>query len=145
MNLYNGARLRSETPLPEIKLHAVFPGTILSPGYAQEQKVKHPVTGMLEEGDPAQREDEVAEAAVKELERGSFLVTTQGLGALMRWGALGGSAKNGWFGVRDLLGSWVANLAWCFIGPQLEGKVFGWGRKNGVRPDARMDARMQDG
>jgi 3-dehydrosphinganine reductase len=123
---------------PEIKLHAVFPGTIFSPGHTQEQRLKHPVTGMLEEGDPAQREDEVALAAVKGLEKGDFLVATQGLGALLRWGALGSSARNGWLGIRDVMGSWVVSVAWCFLGPQLEGKVFEWGKRNGVRPDARM-------
>ena len=136
--LYNGARLRADVLVPEIKLHAVFPGTILSPGHAQEQKLKHPVTGILEEGDPAQGEDEVALAAVRGLEKGDFLVATQGLGVLLRWGALGSSARNGWLGFRDVLGSSVVSVVWCLFGPQLEGKVFGWGKRNGVKADARM-------
>jgi 3-dehydrosphinganine reductase len=136
--LYNGARLNADVPTPEIKLHAVFPGTIRSPGHAQEQRLKHPITGILEEGDPTQGEDEVALAAVKGLEKGDFLVATQGLGALLRWGALGSSARNGWIGFRDVLGSSVVSVLWCILGPQLEGKVFRWGKNNGVRPDARM-------
>lgn len=136
--MYNGARLNADVPTPEIKLHAVFPGTIRSPGHAQEQTLKHPITGILEEGDPTQSEDEVALAAVKGLEKGDFLVATQGLGALLRWGSLGSSARNGWVGFRDVLGSSMVSVIWCFLGPQLEGKVFAWGKKNGVRPDARM-------
>lgn len=141
LNLYNGARLHeSHPPYPEIKIHCVLPGTILSPGHTHEQTLKHPVTGLLEDGDPAQTEDQVAEAAVRGLEKGGYIITTQALGHLMRLGALGGSPRNGWVGIRDTLGSWVVNAAWLFIGPDMESKVFKWGRKNGVKADAKANA-----
>lgn len=136
MNLYNGARLRDSTkppPYPEVKVHCVLPGTILSPGYEHEQTLKHPVTALLEEGDPQQTPDEVAAVAVKALEAGGYMITTQMLGHLMRLGALGGSPRNGWWGFRDYVGSCVVSLAWLFIGPDMERKVFRWGKKNGIK------------
>jgi 3-dehydrosphinganine reductase len=131
--LYNGARQRASAPLriPEIKNHIVFPGGILSPGFEAENKVKHPVTVKLEEDDKPQTEDEVAAAAIKGLESGEYLITTALLGGLMKAGALGASPRNGW-GVVDTLFAGVANIVWRFVGPDLESKVFKWGKENGT-------------
>lgn len=137
MNLYNGYRRSNlskdaaAVPPADIKIHCVFPGTILSPGLEQENKTKHAVTKLLEDGDPKQTEDEVAAAAVKGLEKGGFLVSTQMLGNAMRVGMMGGSARNNWL-VDTVLG-WVVNLVWLFVGPDLEGKVFNYGKKNQVK------------
>ncbi|KAK3063442.1 3-dehydrosphinganine reductase, partial [Teratosphaeriaceae sp. CCFEE 6253] len=92
LNLYNGY-LRGhpgQGPAAEVKIHCVVPGTITSPGLDHENSLKHPVTAALEDGDPAQTEDEVAAAAVKGLESGGYLITTQFLGHAMRAGTLGG-------------------------------------------------------
>jgi len=142
LNLYNGARQHggSAPAYPEIKIHCVLPGTILTPGFDHEQSLKHPVTAVLEEGDPAQTPEQVAEVALRRLENGGFVVTTQALGDLMRLGALGGSPRNGLLGIRDMLGSWIVNVAWLFIGPDMESKVFKWGKKNGVQVDAKVRA-----
>ena len=43
--------LRSEFQLYDISIHAYFPGTILSPGYEEENKTKPAVTKKLEGGD----------------------------------------------------------------------------------------------
>lgn len=132
VNLYNGARRKDPVngPPADIKIHCVMPGTITSPGYEEEEKLKHPVTKILEEGDLSQNEDEVAQASVKGLEKGGFIITTQLLGHAMRAGALGGSARNNWF--IDTLFSWVVTVAWLFIGPDMDGKVFSYGKKNGI-------------
>lgn len=140
LNLYAGAARRSSPSspssafspsIPDVKIHTVCPGTILTPGHTREETMKHPVTRILEEGDPAQTEDEVALAAFKGLERGDYLITTQFLGAAMRASALQGSPRNGW-GVLDTLFGWVTGVAWLFIGPDMERKVWRWGRENGV-------------
>ncbi|KAK5120531.1 hypothetical protein LTR85_006187 [Meristemomyces frigidus] len=133
LNIYNGYRRTHATGAPEadVKVHCVVPGTITSPGYAEERKTKHAVTKILEEGDLSQTEDEVAVAAVRGLEKGGYLITTQLLGHAMRAGALGGSPRNNWF--VDTVFSWVVNIAWLFIGPDMEGKVFNWGKKNEVK------------
>jgi len=133
LNLYSGAAAAttSGTPsIPQIKLHIVFPGTILTSGYTTENLTKHPVTKILEAGDPAQTEDEAAVAAIKELERGRSMITTQMLVAAMKVSALGGSVRDRWF--VDTVFGWVTSIAWLFIGPDMERKVWRWGRENGM-------------
>lgn len=132
VNLYNGARRKDPTngPAADIKIHCVCPGTILSPGHEAEQKSKHEVTKILEAGDPAQTEDEVAKAAVSGLEKGGYLITTQYLGHAMRVSMLGGSPRDNWF--VDTVFSWITSIAWLFIGPDLEGKVYNYGKKHGI-------------
>jgi 3-dehydrosphinganine reductase len=138
INLYNGARfhgLATKTPSqPEIKIHLVVPGTILSPGLENENKTKHPVTHLLEDGDIQQTEDEVAAAAIKGLEKGDYMITTQFLANVMRVSALGGSPRSGMYGIRDTILSWAASIAWLFIGPDMEKKVWKYGKDNGVTP-----------
>lgn len=133
LNLYNGARHHdaSSAPPTDIQIHLVAPGTITSPGLEQEEKTKHPVTRILEEGDPKQTEDEVALAAVRALEKGYYLITTQFLGAAMRASSLNGSPRNNWF--VDTVFSWVTSVVWLFVGPDMEGKVFKYGKVNGVK------------
>lgn len=133
LNMYNGYRRAhpQDGPETDVKIHCVVPGTITSPGHSNEQELKHSVTKILEESDPAQDEDQVARAALKGLEKGHYLITTQWLGHLMRVGMLGGSPRDNWF--VDTVGSWVVNFAWLFIGPDMEGKVWNWGKKNEVK------------
>ncbi|KAE9971613.1 hypothetical protein EG328_005485 [Venturia inaequalis] len=139
INLYNGSRLHPTSPLynhPETKIHIVLPGTITSPGNIEENKTKHPVTHILEADDPVSTEDEVAIASVKALEKGDYMITTQFLSHAMRASTLGGSPRNGLWGVRDMLFSWATAVAWLFIGPDMESKVYQYGKKNGVMEGA---------
>ncbi|KAH0371671.1 NAD(P)-binding protein, partial [Aureobasidium melanogenum] len=133
LNLYNGALCKSATGTssPVIKIHCVCPGAITSPGYKNEQKIKHEITKILEESDIAQTEDEVAAAAVRGLEKGRYLITTQLVGHAMRAGALGSSPRDA--KLRDTLFSWITSVAWLFIGPSMDKKVFKYGKMNGVR------------
>lgn len=136
LNLYNGARrsTTSKTSVPpapyDVQIHAIYPGTILSPGHDLEEETKHDITRILEESDPRQSEDEVAIAAIKGLERGDYMVATNWLGQLMRVSAMQGSPRDNI--VWDTMVGWVVSLAWLFIGPDMEGKVWGWGKKNGM-------------
>ncbi|KAG9683020.1 NAD(P)-binding protein, partial [Aureobasidium melanogenum] len=133
LNLYNGAMCKSATGTssPFIEIHCVCPGTITSPGYENEQKIKHEITKILEEGDIAQTEDEVAAAAVRGLEKGKFLITTQLVGHAMRASALGSSPRDA--KLRETLFSWITSVAWLFIGPSMDKKVYKYGKTNGVR------------
>lgn len=132
-NLYNGARHHTSKTgsSVDLKVHIVCPGTILSEGHEKENEVKHPVTKLLEEGDPAQTEDEVAAAAIKGLEKGHYLITTQFLGHAMRASALGGSPRNN--KIVDTVFSWATSIAWLFVGPDMERKVFNYGKQHGSR------------
>ena len=130
--LYNGARTRTSPPShSEIKIACIFPGSILSPGYEHENKLKHEVTKILEDGDPRQTEDEVALASVNGLENGDFLVATNYLANLMRVSSMQGTPRNG-FGVVDTVLSWVTSVAWLFIGPDMDGKVYKYGKQHGI-------------
>jgi len=134
MNLYNGARFHksSITSHPEIQIHLVVPGTILSPGLENEDKTKHAVTKLLEDGDLKQTEDEVAVAAVRGLEKGEYMIATQFLASAMRVSMLGGSPRSGLWGVRDVLFGWITAVAWLYIGPDMEKTVWKYGKVNGV-------------
>lgn len=57
--------LQSEFKLYGIDVHMFFPGTILSPGYVEENKVKPEITLKVEEGDTARSPEELAEYLVK--------------------------------------------------------------------------------
>jgi 3-dehydrosphinganine reductase len=128
LNLYNG---RTSLSHPPTKIHLVCPGTILSPGYETENATKPPVTKLLEKDDPKQSADEVASASLNALARGEYLITTQWLGHAMRVSSLGGSPRHGW-GVVDVLFGLATAVAWLFIGPDMEAKVWRWGKENRV-------------
>ncbi|KAE8851483.1 hypothetical protein HRS9122_01770 [Pyrenophora teres f. teres] len=144
VQLYNAAR-RSKTsstgvaPAPfDVDIHIVFPGTILSPGFETENKTKHPVSVELESSDPKQTELEAATTAVQGLESGNFQTPTNWLVHLMRWGTLSGSQRNNI--VIDTIGAWIATIVWLFVVPDLNAKVWAWGKKNGMpafRPNAQ--------
>jgi len=143
VQLYNAAR-RSKTssgqiPAPfDVNIHAVFPGSILSPGYDNENKTKPPVTFELESSDPKQTETEAATAAIKGLEAGNFMTPTNWLVHLMRWGTMSGSQRNNI--VVDTVMAWIATIIWLVMVPDLNGKVWGWGKKNGM-PKFRQNAQ----
>jgi 3-dehydrosphinganine reductase len=135
--LYNGSRrskdaaIRAEAPERDMSIHLIMPGTIASPGLEKENLTKHAVTKLLEKGDVVQSEEEVAAAAVKGLENGGFIVTTQFIASLLRAGMLGGSARNNWF--LDTVMSWLVAIVWLFIGPDMDAKVFNYGKKHGTK------------
>ncbi|KAI9699092.1 MAG: 3-dehydrosphinganine reductase [Candelina mexicana] len=132
IKLYHGA-YQHDDPLhqpPEVKLHTICPGTIYTPGHEQENKSKPEITKQLEADDPGQSEDECAAASVKALERGDYLITLQWLGDLMRGSAWAGSPRNNRF--LDTVVSWITSIIWLFVQPDLDGKVWKYGKANGV-------------
>ena len=102
-----------------------------APQIQAKVRIKHAVTKKLEASDPRQTEDEVAVAALKGLESGGYLITTQWLGHLMRASMMGGSPRNNAF-IDTILG-WISYVAWLFIGPDLDSKVFSYGENNEVK------------
>ncbi|KAL5614759.1 hypothetical protein BROUX41_004848 [Berkeleyomyces rouxiae] len=112
-----------------IKLHVVYPGTILSPGLERENSVKPEVTHLLEASDPKQTPDQVASASIQGLERGDFFVTVAFLGSLMRWGMLGGSLRNSW--VVDTIMAMLVPIIWIFVQADLTGTIKKYAKKHG--------------
>ena len=136
LDMYNGA-ISAASPgsalskLPQMQSHIVFPGTLLTPGLDEENKSKHAVTKLLEEGDPRQTPDQAAAAAIKELEGGASMVTTQGLlSRAMKAGSLQGSKRDSWIG--DGIIGMVMMLVWIFVSTDLQSKARNWGKMNGM-------------
>lgn len=100
-------------PDQPVKVHVVYPGTILSPGFEREQRYKPDVTLQLEKDDPKLPPDQVARNAIAGLEAGHHYVTVGLLGHLMRWGAVGGALRNNV--LVDTLMAWVMAPAWVVV------------------------------
>lgn len=143
MNLYNGARRSKkdsgQAPAPfDVHIHSIWPATIVSPGLQNENKTKHPITFKLEEADSEQTELQAAQAAIKGLERGNYMTALNWLGELMRLSSMGPSPRDSL--IKDTVGQWITSIAWLFVGPDMEGTVWNWGKKEGMpkfRPNAQ--------
>lgn len=116
-------------PDQPVKIHVVMPGTILSPGFEHEQRVKPDVTIELEKDDPQQTPDEVACKAIAGLERGEYYVTVALLGHLMRWGSLGSAARNN--ALVDTLMLWIMAPIWLIVMAVMNGQVKSYAKKHG--------------
>lgn len=138
LQLYNGARRKDPSlgSQADVKIHTIFPATILSPSLEEENKIKPAITQQLEEGDDGQTEDEVAVASVKGLEKGEYLVTTSLISAAMKATALGGSPRNN--RVVDTLFSWLVSLIILFVQWDFDRKVWKWGFTNGAHATASV-------
>ncbi|CAI7604032.1 unnamed protein product [Penicillium discolor] len=133
IEMYNGAytqRHRNDAPAADVKIHTVFPMGILSPGFDNEQKTKPELTKKLEEADKPQTPSEVAKISINALERGEYLITTNFVGSIMKGTALGPSPKNSIVGDTTL--SWLSNLVFLQVIPDLRSKAFAWGKQNGL-------------
>lgn len=113
----------------DVKIHTVFPGTILSPGFKNENLTKPDITFELEKDDPEQTPDEVASLAIKGLEKGEYMIMVNFLGQAMRSQMWSGMTKNNW--LWDTLLTYVTALAWPFIRMDLDHKVRRFAKKNG--------------
>jgi 3-dehydrosphinganine reductase len=80
---------------PRVRLHTVFPATILTESYDEENLIKPTVTKALEEGDAGQTAEVVAAKSIKALEEGQELITTDILTSLVKRSMLGGSVRGG--------------------------------------------------
>ena len=124
MNLY------ASPSRPPVRLHTIFPATILTEGYDAENLVKSDLTKHLEKSDPGQTADEVAKRSIAGLERGEELVTTTFQTRLLMTSMLGGSVRNGW-ALLDTMLSWVIGLVMVFVRKDYDGMVRKWGKEHG--------------
>lgn len=139
ISLYNGAAARSKAvgagSRRSIRIHTVFPGTILTPGFETENITKPQVTKVLEDGDPQSTEDQVAAGSVAKLERGHELITTNLFSDAMRATSMQGSRRDNW--VIDTLFAWLMSILWPILAWDLHRKAWDWGYQNGL-PDEKM-------
>lgn len=130
VQVYNGARMvREDGPAAEIKVHAVFPMGILSPGFENEQKLKPILTQKLEEGDKPQQTEDLAKILIAELEAGKYMITASLTGHIMKGWAMGGSQRSG---VMDYVWSWIGTLIVPFVSLDHFSKARQWGIEKGI-------------
>ena len=112
-----------------VRISMVYPGSILSPGFERETKTKPDVTMYLEKDDPHYTPDEVADKAIKGLQRGDHFVTMSLLGDAMRWNVLGGAPRNSL--ILDTLGAYLMAFVMNIIMFWFHGEIKSWGKKHG--------------
>jgi 3-dehydrosphinganine reductase len=122
-------KLYESTHVP-IRVHTIFPATIFTEGFENENKTKPDVTKKLEEDDGGQTPEEVARMAMKGLENGEEMITTTLMTRFAMSGMMGGSMRSGWV-VLDVLLGMVSAIAMPFIRMWLHGEVKKWGAANG--------------
>lgn len=116
--------LRQECLMYDIDVHCVFPATIFSPGFENEQKLKPEITKILEEGDGGQTPEQVAEAALRGLDCGQAMINTEVIGSLLRCNMKGPSPKAG---ILDIVYGFVASIVLPFVLFDFERKVKTYG------------------
>ncbi|TPX15534.1 uncharacterized protein E0L32_004232 [Thyridium curvatum] len=112
-----------------VRVHVVYPGTILSPGFEREQTTKPAITKHLEKDDKEQTPDEVASKAIAGLEKGEHSVTVSFMGDLMRVAALNGSPRNNW--IMDTVMGCVVYCIWFFVLLVMHGDIVKHAKKFG--------------
>ncbi|KAI0327133.1 oxidoreductase [Cubamyces sp. BRFM 1775] len=98
--------LQSEFLLYDIDVHIAFPGTIYSPGYEAENKVKPKVTLKIEETDSGSTPEYVAESILKGVQKGRFHITLDFIGNVFRASTAGSSPRN----------SYITDLFYAIVG-----------------------------
>ncbi|KAL1852347.1 hypothetical protein Daus18300_012242 [Diaporthe australafricana] len=115
-----------------VKVHTVFPATILTESYEAENRIKPDVTKMLEGPDGGQTPAEVARAAIAGLEAGHEIITTELMTRFVSCGMLGTSVRGGfWKGLVDYLMGCVGLFALVIVRWTMDNQVRQWGRLHG--------------
>lgn len=132
VQVYNGARLHPSEPGPaaEIKVHAIYPTGIQSPGYENEQKSKPALTQKLEEDDQIQQPEDLARIIISELEAGKHVITASPIAHLMKGWAMGGSQRVGFM---DYFWNFAGSIVIMFVAPDFMSKCWKWGKEKGLK------------
>lgn len=128
LNLYAAANPQA----PLVKVHTLFPATILSEAYEAENMIKTDVTKMLEETDEGQTPQEIARKSILGLESGHELITSDFLTRIVLTTMTGASKRGGVF---KALVDWVLGclglLILIFVRWDMDRKVRNWGKRHG--------------
>lgn len=124
-NLADG--LRQECLLYGVGVTCVCPGTILTPGFEEENKTKPEITRILEGADEGQTPQKIAKKIMQGLQQGRYLIVTETVGVLMRACAWGGSPRGNLF--IDVPVSWLFSLIWPIASSVMDGQVLKYKKK----------------
>ncbi|KAK5083614.1 hypothetical protein LTR05_006117 [Lithohypha guttulata] len=132
VQVYNGTRLHPTEagPAAEIKIHAIYPGGIKTPGFENEMKLKPALTNKLEEDDKPQQPDDLARIIIAELEAGRYMITSSFVSNVMKGWAMGGSQRTG---LADYFWNGLGSLIVLFIAPDFMSKCRKWGKQKGLQ------------
>jgi 3-dehydrosphinganine reductase len=86
--------LRLELEPKGIKVHLMFPATIYTPGFEEEQKIKPEITKTIEGTDEGQTPEVVANILLKGIDRDEFFITSEFIGELFRCTSTGAAPGN---------------------------------------------------
>lgn len=128
MQLYAAAN----PSLPQVKVHTVFPATILTESSAIENQIKSDLTKMLEQSDKGQAPQEVARKSIKALEKGQEMITCDFLTRCIMSCSLGASVRGGfWKGLCDWVLGCIMLLVVVLVRRDMDSKVWKWGQDFG--------------
>lgn len=137
MQLYAAANPQSAP----VRVHTVFPATIFTESYEEENRTKSDLTKMLEETDGGQTAEVVARESIKGLEAGHELITCDILSRLVMCSTLGASARGGfWKGLLDTVLGWLMLIVMVFVRGDMDRKVRNWGKRHG---DSGMNTKSE--
>lgn len=122
-------QLYTSTP---VRVHIILPATILGEAFEEEQKIKPDVTKMLEGPDEGQTSEVIAAKAIRGLESGHELVTTDVMTRFVMGGYLGASVRGGfWKGLVDWVSGCLALFVLVCVRQDMDRKVRNWGKRFG--------------
>lgn len=118
---------------PRVRVHTIFPATIISEGLETENLIKTDLTKLIEEGDNPQTPEVIAAKSIRALESGQEMITTDFQTGLVRRSMLGASTRGGFFGglVDWFLSGWMA-IIMVIVRADMDSKVRKWGREHGT-------------
>ena len=131
LEVYNGSRQSSSGPVPDadMKVHALFPMGIISPGLETENAIKPQLTLQLEKDDQPQPPEEIVKIALARLGAGDFMISTAFLGHLMRGTGMSGSVRMSFM---DVFWNWLGSIIIIFVAPDFRSKCREWGKRKGM-------------
>ncbi|KAF3763195.1 NAD(P)-binding protein [Cryphonectria parasitica EP155] len=115
-----------------VGVHLVLPASILGEALDSENRIKSDLTKMLEESDEGLPSAVVAAKAIKGLESGHELVTTDLMTRFVMCGTLGASVRGGFLkGLLDWFLGCLALLVLVFVRQDMDSKVRKWAKRFG--------------
>lgn len=128
VNLYAAAHPHSSP----VRVHTVFPATILTESNDADNLIKSDLTKMFEATDKGQTAEEVAKISIKGLESGHELITCNIMTRFVMCATLGTSRRGGfWKGLADWFMGCAALAVMAFIRADMDRKVRNWGKSHG--------------
>uniref|UniRef100_A0A8H7MY16 3-dehydrosphinganine reductase n=1 Tax=Bionectria ochroleuca TaxID=29856 RepID=A0A8H7MY16_BIOOC len=139
MNLYNAAHPNE----PRVRLHTIYPGTILTSGYEGELSTKPDVQKSAEEVDLKQTADVVAAKSIAGLESGREFITTDIVASLARQSLLGNTPRGGFLqGLLDAFMAGIISIAVLIVRWDMDRQVSAWGRKYGTSAKVDLEQKV---